>query len=184
MNRRDYLRHAAGFVAGGLAAPWLRGTAAGTAAPPSFWSRFPAATDFEAKVPVIRLATDRVIHRFFDTSPISPSGRYVGLFRLPNETRPPQPGETGEVVVVDLETGRERTVATSRGWETQMGANVQWGLTDADLFYNDVDPATWTPFAVQLDPATGKKRRSPPSSRTKSRLARSALEATASGRVA
>ncbi|MBI5691778.1 MAG: hypothetical protein HZC55_16970 [Verrucomicrobia bacterium] len=159
MNRRDFLRHAAGFVAGGLAAPWLRGTAAGTAAPPSFWSRFPAATDFEAKVPVIRLATDRVIHRFFDTSPISPSGRYVGLFRLPNETRPPQPGETGEVIVVDLETGRERTVATSRGWETQMGANVQWGRTDADLFFNDVDPATWTPFAVRLDPATGERRR-------------------------
>ena len=40
-----------------------------------------------------------------------------------------------------------------------MGANVQWGRTDADLFFNDVDPKSWTPFAVQLDPATGKSRR-------------------------
>lgn len=122
-------------------------------------ARFPACTDFDARVPIARLATGRIIHRFFDTSPISPSGRFVGLFRLPNEIRPPQPGEAGEVVLVDLETGRERVVATTRGWETQMGANVQWGATDADLFFNDVDPATWKPFAVQLDPATGRTRR-------------------------
>ncbi len=40
-----------------------------------------------------------------------------------------------------------------------MGANVQWGATDADLFFNDVDPATWTPFAVHFNPATGSQRR-------------------------
>ena len=110
-------------------------------------------------MPIVRLATGRIIHRFFDTSPISPSGRYVGLFRLPTEVRPPRPGESGEVVVVDLETGRERVVAQSRGWEMQMGANVQWGASDDELFYNDVDPATWTPFAVELNHATGAKRK-------------------------
>ncbi len=108
---------------------------------------------------MVRIATGRIIHRFFDTSPISPSGRYVGLFRLPNENRPPQPGEAGDVVLVDLTTGREHTVAQSRGWEAQMGANVQWGATDSDLFFNDVDPATWTPFAVHFNPATGRSRR-------------------------
>ena len=126
---------------------------------PAFFGRFPKCTDFEAVVPVVRIASGRIIHRFFDTSPISPSGRYVGLFRLPNEVRVPQPGEAGEVVVVDLETGKERVVAQSRGWETQMGANVQWGTTDAELYFNDVDPVTWTPFAVQLNPATGAQRK-------------------------
>ncbi len=158
MNRRTFLRHglAATALCGG---PRYRLHAAGAGAGPAeFFGRFPAA-GFDARVPVARIATGRIIHRFFDTSPLSPSGRYVGLFRLPQETRTPQPGEVGEVVVVDLQTGSERTVARTRGWEMQMGANVQWGRTDADLFFNDVDPATWTPFAVHLDPATGKSRR-------------------------
>ncbi len=159
MNRRTFVSCTATAAVGGVALPSLFAAANPTTAKESFFSRFPVCTDFEAKVPVVRVATGRIIHRFFDTSPISPSGRYMGLFRLPNETRPPQPGEAGEVVVVDLQTGKERVVADTCGWETQMGANVQWGATDADLFYNDVDVSTWTPFAVQLDPATGKRRK-------------------------
>ncbi len=162
MQRRTFLRHgavAAATLAAGVSARPASAAPIAAAAVPAFWSRFPAGTEFESKVPLLRLATGRIIHRFFDTSPISPSGRYVGLFRLPNEVRTPQPGEAGEVVVVDLATGTEKVVATSRGWETQMGANVQWGKTDADLFFNDVDVATWTPFAVRLDPATGQSRR-------------------------
>jgi hypothetical protein len=158
MNRRTFLGHSAAVLAAG-AFPPLRAAAGATSAPPDFFARFPACTEFEGRVPMVRIATGRIIHRFFDTSPISPSGRYVGLFRLPNENRPPQPGEAGDVVLVDLTTGRERTVAQSRGWEAQMGANVQWGATDSDLFFNDVDPATWTPFAVHFNPATGRSRR-------------------------
>lgn len=163
MKRRAFLSAMAGTA---VATREFRAAAPagnpGTAASRSggdFFRRFPVATELAARVPVIRLAAGRIIHRFFDTSPLSPSGRYAGLFRLPNEERPPQPGEAGEVVLVELQTGRERVVATTRGWETQMGANVQWGRTDADLFFNDVDPATWTPFAVRLDPATGTTRR-------------------------
>jgi hypothetical protein len=157
MNRRTFLSHAAKVTLGGATWSKLRAAPANTRS--EFFARFPAATEFETKVPVVRIASGRIIHRFFDTSPISPSGRYVGLFRLPQEVRTPQPGEVGEVVVVDLQTGKEQVVAETRGWEVQMGANVQWGKTDADLFFNDVDTATWTPFAVQLDPATGKRRR-------------------------
>jgi len=112
-----------------------------------------------AGVPVRRVSTGRIIHRFFDTSPISPSGRYLALFRFPYENQSPKPGDAGEVVLVDLKTGTERTVAQSRGWEMQLGANVQWGRTDADLFYNDVDPVSWKAFAVQLNPLTGQSRR-------------------------
>lgn len=159
MLRRDFLSHSTAALTLAALHPLRAAPAVAGTPPADFMARFPACTEFAGKVPIARIATGRVIHRFFDTSPISPSGRYVGLFRLPNEVRTPQPGEAGEVVVVDLHTGQERVVAQSRGWETQMGANVQWGATDADLLFNDVDPATWTPFAVQLDPATGKTRR-------------------------
>lgn len=158
MNRRKFLAGAGATLAAGLWRP-LRGAASGQTDVGAALRRFPLETSFDAGVPIHRIATGRIIHRFFDTSPVSPSGRYVGLFRLPNEVRSPQPGEAGDVVVVDLHTGKERVVAQSRGWEVQMGANLQWGRTDADLFFNDVDPTTWTPFAVQLDPGTGKSRR-------------------------
>lgn len=154
-SRRAFLRLSAAVA---LQPGVIRAAADAPGSPP--WFRlFPRDPSLEARVPVVRIATGRTIHRFFDTSPLSPSGRYAGLFRLPQETQTPQPGEAGEVVVVDLHTGKERVVATSRGWEVQLGANVQWGHTDAELYFNDVDPATWTPFAVQLDPLTGRSRR-------------------------
>jgi hypothetical protein len=112
-----------------------------------------------ALVPVVKISSGRVIHRFFDTSPLSPSGRYLALFRFPQETRSPKPGEVGEVVLVDRQTGQERVVARSRGWEMQLGANVQWGHTDKDLYFNDVDTTTWNAFAVRLNPLTGRSRR-------------------------
>jgi len=81
------------------------------------------------------------------------------VFQLPFEDRQPVPGETGNIVVVDLETGEDRVVAETCGWEPQMGANINWGASDHELFFNDVEPATWRPFAWKLDPQTGKRQR-------------------------
>ena len=110
-------------------------------------------------VTVKQVSTKRVIHRFFDTSPLSPSGRYLALFRMPYENKSPSPGDAGEVVLVDMKTAEERVVAESRGWEVQLGANVQWGRTDKELLFNDVDTTTWKAFCVVLDPLTGRSRR-------------------------
>lgn len=66
-------------------------------------------------------------HRFFDTSPISPGGRWLALSRLRREDRMPLPGDPAEVVLVDLRDGRTTVVAESRAWDTQLGAQVQWG---------------------------------------------------------
>ncbi len=122
---------------------------------------FPRYTDFAPRVPVWCVTPERsgCIHRFFDTSPISPSGRYLAVFQLPFEDRQPEPGETGTVCVVDLETGTDRVVAETCGWEPQMGANINWGGSDHELFFNDVDTATWLPFAWKLDPLTGRRQR-------------------------
>lgn len=114
---------------------------------------FPRYTEYDPKVPVWCLTPDRgaCIHRFFDTSPVSPSGRYIALFRFPFEDRSPQPGEKGEVIVIDLDTGVETLVRETAGWEAQLGANINWGADDHALFFNDVDLDTWVPFAWKVD---------------------------------
>ncbi|MHC4887347.1 MAG: TolB-like translocation protein, partial [Planctomycetota bacterium] len=121
---------------------------------------FPRYSDFDPLVPVwcVTPGEGRCMHRFFNSSPFSPSGRYMALFRLPQEERDPEPGEAGSVVLVDLASGEERVVAESRGWEPQLGANVQWGESDQSLFFNDVDPSDWSIHAVRLNPLTGEKR--------------------------
>lgn len=122
---------------------------------------FPRYTDFDPKVPVWCVTPDvpGCIHRFFDTSPISPSGRYLAVFQLPFEDRQPEPGEAGTVRVVDLQTGENRVVAETCGWEPQMGANVNWGGSDNELYFNDVDTATWEAFAWKVDPLSGKREK-------------------------
>lgn len=120
---------------------------------------FPRYTDHDPTVPVWRITTgiDRCLHRFFDTSPISPSGRYVGLTRLPAEDRMPIAGEAAEVVVIDLETGEAEIVAITHGWDTQLGAQVQWGVTDRELWFIDLHLERWLPFSVRLDPLSGER---------------------------
>lgn len=123
-------------------------------------AHFPRYVGFDPLVPVWCVTPDRgrTIHRFFDTSPFSASGRYLGLTRLPYEDRLPQPGDVAEILVVDLHTGEERIVAETRGWDTQLGAQVQWGADDTELYFNDVDERTWEAAGVKLNPATGEKR--------------------------
>ena len=98
----------------------------------------------------------RIIHRFFDTSPISPSGRYMALCRIPYEDHNAIAGDTAEIVLCDLQTGEERVLYHTHGWETQVGANVQWGATDETLVFNDIIPGEWKPFMVRMQPFTGK----------------------------
>ncbi len=40
-----------------------------------------------------------------------------------------------------------------------MGANINWGASDNELFFNDVDTTNWRPFAWKLDPITGQRQR-------------------------
>lgn len=101
----------------------------------------------------------RVIHRFFDTSPFSPSGRYLAATRLQSEDRLPQPGDVADVVVVDLHEGKEWVIAKTRAADSQLGAQVQWGKNDEQLFFNDMDIADWRPFGVLVNPFTGDLRK-------------------------
>ena len=98
------------------------------------------------------------LHRFFDTPAISPSGRYVALFRMPFN-RPPMPGEKGGVHLLDLHTGKNELLAETAGWEPQMGANINWGADDETLFFNDCDTQAWQPFAWKMNPLRKTKTR-------------------------
>lgn len=120
-------------------------------------NNFPRYNEYDPAIPIwcVTPSQGRAFHRFFDTSPISPSGRLLACLRMPFEDRLPRPGETAEIVVVDLENGTEKTVAQTAGWETQMGANINWGASDDELIFNDVDLQTWKPVTVKLNPQTG-----------------------------
>jgi len=124
-------------------------------------AHFPRYTTFDPLVPVwcVTPQLDRCFHRFFDTSPISPSGRYLAVFRMPSEDKFPESGAKGEVWIIDLETGAQRLLMETAGWEPQLGANINWGGSDEELFFNDVDVQNWQPFAWKFNPLTGAKQR-------------------------
>lgn len=115
---------------------------------------------FDPLVPVWCLTPkiNGCVHRFFDASSISPSGHYVALTRFLREDQLPQPGDTAEIVVIDLLSGLVQTVAQTHGYDTQLGAQVQWGGTDEELFFNDMDTQTWQPFGVKLNPKTTQRK--------------------------
>lgn len=102
------------------------------------------------------------LHRFFDTSPISPSGTYLAIVRIHvHENRLYKKGDTAEVIVVNLFTGNTTIVATTTGWDYQVGAHVQWGSSDRELYFNDIDTATSTAISYCVDVTSGSKRRLP-----------------------
>jgi hypothetical protein len=89
----------------------------------------------QAPVWCITPQIDRCIHRFYDTSPVSPSGRYAALTRLPYEDKLPVAGDPAEIVLVDLLQGTTQIIAETRGSDTQLGAQVQWGSDDHSLYF-------------------------------------------------
>lgn len=99
------------------------------------------------------------IHRFYDTSPVSPSGRYIAITEFDYEDRLPQPGEQAHVAVIDLTNGETVYRRSTRGWDTQLGAQVQWGASDNDLFFNDLSTADWLPFGLKVNIFTGSELR-------------------------
>jgi hypothetical protein len=129
--------------------------------PPPLAGTFPAYEQFGPSVPVwcVTPGDTGCIHRYYDSSPFSPSGRYFAVTRLPFEDRAPKSGEVAHIVVVDLQTGASNIVAETRGWDVQLGAQLQWGTDDHTLLYNDVEVQDWMPFGVRHDLRTGEVRR-------------------------
>ena len=111
-------------------------------------------------VPVVRVTDPSVpaIHRFYDTSPISPSGNLLAVTELATDDRLPAPDDVAHVVVLDLRDGRRLFTAATTAWDTQVGAHAQWGASDRQLFFNVRDGIDEAARAVVADPTTGSQR--------------------------
>ena len=97
------------------------------------------------------------VHRFFDTSPFSPTGRYVGITRMGiKENRFVKIGDTAEIVVIDLWTGKTDVCANTTAWDSQVGSHVQWGTSDRELYFNTIEQEH--PRGVVLNIFTKERR--------------------------
>lgn len=115
-------------------------------------------TTLRAQVPVYCLSPSDQAEsiRFYDTSALDSSRRYLAITRFGNDTRLPQPGEPAKVIVRDLQTGADIVTETTTAWDSQLGAQVQWHPNRPEVFFNTMD-ATGMARAVSIDVATGAR---------------------------
>jgi hypothetical protein len=108
---------------------------------------------YNPKVPVYCITNSNkpTIHRFYDTSPISPSGRYIALTEFPYEDKLPQAGDVAKVVVIDLQNAQQIYSCDTPVWDTQVGAHVQWGNNDDALYFNQMDMKTGNIYGVKVN---------------------------------
>jgi hypothetical protein len=109
---------------------------------PPFIPQFPRYLDANSSlIPswILSSPNENTIHRFFDTSPFSPSGRFVGVTQMRvKENRQVHVGDVAEILIYDLYTGVTRHISETTAWDSQVGSHVQWGLDDTELYFNSL----------------------------------------------
>lgn len=137
LSRRNFLRTSAGFSA--------------VLIMPGIWScqspkgekQFYKFETFNVEgqiAPVTRVTPEdgNFTQTYFDVTPISPSGRYLALSKLPFNDHIPTLGDLAEVCIIDLKEQSIQTVYSTQTWGFQTGTNVQWGDTDQFIYTNDL----------------------------------------------
>jgi hypothetical protein len=77
------------------------------------------------------------IHRFFDTSALSPSEGYVAVTELPSRSISPSLEDRyANITLYNVLTNEHEVIDRTLAWSSQLGAQLQWGATDNELFYN------------------------------------------------
>lgn len=114
---------------------------------------------FESAVPVYApLDTQKSsIHRFYDTSALSPSGQFLAITEFSSDTSMPRPGDFASVCVINVKTGEHVYRTQTQAWDTQVGAHVQWGGSDNELFFNRMDTENWLAYAVKYTINSGNE---------------------------
>jgi hypothetical protein len=99
------------------------------------------------------------ITRFHDTSALSPSGRWVAATQLSatSQWRRPAEQEEASIILIDRESGEVLLLEKTRAFDAAMGAQVQWGRDDTQLFYN-VWSDRQTLQGIMLNPENGQRR--------------------------
>lgn len=156
MNRRDFGRTSAGFLAAAVG-PGLwscRPAKARTRKPCQFesWGRG------KTLAPVTRVtpADGLYIHTYYDVCPWSPSQRYLAATRLPYQDKDAVWGDTAEVCVIDLQEQTIETVYSTKVWGFQTGTKAQWGDNDRYIYTNDI--VDDTAACARIDLETGEAK--------------------------
>ncbi|WP_194842861.1 hypothetical protein [Agrobacterium sp. MA01] len=103
------------------------------------WEAVPLASrHFSADITELFLPQSHILHTYYDVDPISPSGRFLLVTRIPFIWRLPLPGDVAQICVVDLHNHTITAVYNTYGWGAQTGANAQWGADDNTILFNDV----------------------------------------------
>lgn len=98
--------------------------------------------DSKVRAWIITAEYEHAIHRFFDSSPISPSNQFLATTTLPSfaASASASPLTTSykqaSIQVTDITSGATTLVDLTDAWDSQLGAQVQWGATDSELYYN------------------------------------------------
>lgn len=116
-------------------------------------AHFPRLEDASFKIPFWCVTANHPdsLHRFFDTSPLSPSGRFIAFTQLRRPNAMQEPGETARVIVIDLFTGKTVLRRNTPVWDLQVGCHIQWGPDDRTLYFNNMEPGKFVPFGVKVD---------------------------------
>jgi len=155
LSRRRFLYTSAGIAAAAISgSEWILASEEPVARPFDFRPYRKGHTSY----PVTCVTPDDgfYIHTFYDVCPFSPSQRYLAVNRLPFQDHDPVLGETCDVCVIDLKEWTIKTVYKTKGWGFQLGANLNWGISDRYLYTNDVIGNQGV--CVRIDLETGKRK--------------------------
>ena len=155
INRRDFIKTSAGFLALAAGPDWEIVNPASKPRSFDFKTYRPGKT--LAPVTQVTPEDGYYIHSFYDTCPWSPDGKLLAVTKLPYQGKKPVRGDVAEVCVVDLEAQTIRSAYKTRCWSFQTGANAQWDAHSSRYLYtNDLigDQAV----AVRIDLETGQTK--------------------------
>lgn len=93
-----------------------------------------------AVIPVWQITNSNssCVHRFFDSSPLSPNNRYLAITCVESEAINLEGNFAADILLFDLLLGTKRKIASTRLWDTQLGCQLQWGSDDEFIFYNNL----------------------------------------------
>lgn len=96
---------------------------------------------------------------YYDKSPYDARGQRLLMLRAADAWSDPDPTAPADIVVLDLPSGRVRTIATTHTWNVQQGCMAQWLGPDytSRIIYNDLRDGRYV--SVVLDMATGREER-------------------------
>jgi hypothetical protein len=89
---------------------------------------------------VISRPSRETIHRFFDSSALSPTKKYAALIEL-SRTESTTLSEydllpLANITLYNMNTNTHEIIDQTAAWGSQVGAHLQWGKTDDELYYN------------------------------------------------